>query len=519
MPEKQPHIKVNRTKQAALGFVTNVGGQFILTVATFILTPIILGFTSKSLYGFWVASLSILAYLSLIDFGLGVSLMRIVAGLYGCSHDDEINKVVSTGFFSFLVAGLVFIAIGLGVAGYIPSWFKIPADEARDVIWAYRVVVIAGAVSLPLLVFNSVISGVQRMVVNNTIRIVLAPAGFVVSIILLYCGFGLLALALSHLFTVLSTGVVTYLFCKLCYLPDLKISPFLVNRCDLKRLWSFSGYYQIGRIAYIITISTDAILIGAILGAAAVSPYALTSKLAVLISVTIASKLPITLFPALSQMFARKEMDKLRRAYIGLAYYSTRIAVMGSILLVVANRHFVSLWVGPELFGGNILNAVFVSWVLLDTIFYGTGIVVVASGDLRNWAIASAAEAILNIAFSLLLIKPLGLVGVALGTTFSRLLTTDIYVPILTCHKLKLSLSRFVWRGVFCPAIRSLPGGCLIVLFAILVPSAIGWIWLIGVGLVAVVANVFSFEVLEFMKLSDRPFDQRLRELFLLQSV
>lgn len=486
---------------------------------TFVVIPIILNFTSKSLYGFWVTSLSVLFCLGLVDLGIGMSLTRTVAGLSDNLEESRFSQVVSTAFFTFCLAGLVFAGIGLSISSYIPVWFKIPADEFLAVISAYRIVVIAGALALPLSTFNAVIAGVQRMAVNNIVRSLSALSGIGVSILLLYNGLGLSALAISSLFTVLVTGVVSYFFCKYRYCPQLKISASLVNKADFARLWSFGGYFQLGRIAYMVTINTDAILIAVVLGAAAVTPYTLTSKLAILVSVTIASKLPIALLPGLSHMFARRETDKLRRAYIGLAYYSSRIAIMGGVFLILANRHFVSLWVGQRFFGGEMLNVVFVSWVLLDTIFRGAGIVVVASGDLRNWAIASIVEALLNIVISLLLVGPLGLIGIALGTTISRLLTTDIYIPIITCRKLQLSIWTFVWKGVISPILRSLPAICLVVCFVMLLPFRYGWTSLILLGLAIATTNVLSFEFLELAKSSDKPFRKRLWNILLLRTV
>ena len=106
----------SRTRQAILGFVTDSGGQAVLQVAALITTPIILHLTSGSLYGFWLTALSVLAYLGLVDLGLGVSLTRIVAVIHDSSSDGEqLNRVSSTAFFSFCLAGLVFLVVGLGM--------------------------------------------------------------------------------------------------------------------------------------------------------------------------------------------------------------------------------------------------------------------------------------------------------------------------------------------------------------------------------------------------------------------
>ena len=502
-----------------LGFVTDSGWQVVSHAAAFIATPVILHLLSGSLYGFWLTAISVLAYLGLVDLGFGISLTRIVAGTYNSSSDGEqLNRVCSSAFFLFCIAGLVFLVVGFGMGPYIPGWFKIPQSESAAVISAYKIMIIAGAIGLPLSTFPAIVSGTQHMAVTNTVRSLVSLVSLVFSIGLLYAGLGLIALALGNLINFSIRGLINYFYaCRYC--PNFKIRLSLINCSDIARLWSFGGYFQLGRIGEMVTTSADAILIGIILGAAAVTPYTLTSKLACLISLTLATKLPNALFPALCQMFAKNEMDKLRRSFVGLAYYSTRLAIVGSIFILLANRHFVSLWVGPQFFGGNFLNAIFVSWAVVNTIFHGVGSVLKASGDLRNWSIALVLEGVLNISISLLLIKPLGLAGVALGTTISRTLVTGIYVTVLTCRKVQISIWKFLLRGVFFPTLKSLPGFCAVVLFVMVVPYELGWLWLFLLGLIAFAGNVFSFECLQLLKSPHTTLKKRLWKILKLDSI
>jgi len=112
-----------------MGFVTDFGGQVLLTVANFIAVPFILRFTSSSLYGFWVATLSVLGFLALTDLGLGISLTRLIAGSDRKEEGTgDPGGVVSTAFYAFCVVGLLFLGLGLGMAPYIRHflWGNLP---------------------------------------------------------------------------------------------------------------------------------------------------------------------------------------------------------------------------------------------------------------------------------------------------------------------------------------------------------------------------------------------------------
>src|SRR5207253_2647432 len=112
-----------------------------------------------------------------------------------------------------------------------------------------------------------------------------------------------------------------------------------------------------------------------------------------LFSTVLADKAPSAAYPALAQMYAAGEAESLRRGYLALVYYSTRLALVGAAVVALLNPQFVALWVGPQGFGGMSLNLVFVYWVLLDTILRGTSIIPLATGDMKAWAIASLFEA------------------------------------------------------------------------------------------------------------------------------
>jgi O-antigen/teichoic acid export membrane protein len=505
----------SRAKQAILGFATDLSGNALLVVAGFIATPIILRLTSPSLYGFWVVTLSVLGYLALSDLGLGISLTRLVAGLTDDQESQSLNRLVSSAFFAFCAAGFVFLGIGIGVSPFIPIWFKIPPSEASNVVPAYQIAVLSGAIALPLSIFGAVISGFQRMAVDNTVRNVIALIAIGVSLAFLFAGWGVASLAISSLFTVVASSLINFLYVRrLC--PSLKINLALVNRADLSRLLTFGGYFQLGRIANTVAISSDSVVIATANGAAMVTPYAFTSKLAVLFSINIASKLPSAVFPALSEMFARNQTQQLQRVFVLLTRYAARLAMISGVFLAIANYKFVSLWVGAQYFGGPLLNAVFVYWILQDTIYRGTTAIVFASGEMRNWMIASLAEAAFNLGFSIILVGPLGLVGVALGTSIGKTLTTAWYIPYWICRKLKLPIRQFLWRGIVYTVLRSLPGVVLTVWLAYVLPANLDWGWIILVGSVAVLTNVIAFEGIELAKPSNLSLRERVRQLLTL---
>jgi len=135
---------------------------------------------------------------------------------------------------------------------------------------------------------------------------------------------------------------------------------------------------------------------------------------------------------------------------------------------------------------------------------------------MRNLTIASLVEAACNLGFSIILVGPLGLVGVALGTSIGKTLTTAWYTPYWICRKLELPLKHFIWRGIVYAALRSLPGVVLTVWLAYVFPINLDWGWIILVGSVAVLTNVAAFEGIELVKPSNLSLRERVSQLMTL---
>jgi len=201
----------NRSRQAIFGFITDLGGNALLSVVAILTVPIFLRLTSVPQYGFWLTMLSIFGFLALADLGIGVSLSRLVAGLTGEHDRQSLSRLVSSAFFAFCMVGLVFLCAGIGLSHFIPRWFKIPTVEVLQILPAYQVAILAGGVALPLSTFSSVIVAFQRMAVNNTVFNLTSLIAIGISLMLLFTGLGVIALAFSMLFTIVVTGLINYL--------------------------------------------------------------------------------------------------------------------------------------------------------------------------------------------------------------------------------------------------------------------------------------------------------------------
>jgi O-antigen/teichoic acid export membrane protein len=484
---------MTRSRRAIYGLATDTVGQLLLTAVNLAVAPVILAYTSEAQYGFWLAALSTLTYLGLMDLGLGTALIRAVAGEAGAGNHGLINRLVCTAFATSCVASILFAGVGLLLSTQIAVWFNVPAAEADSVIMAFRIAIVANSLALPISIFNGLLCGLQKMALDNTTRTIAALIGIVVSLYLLLLDWGLVALSVSTLTTVIIQGAVT-LWLVVRNFPELRLEIALISKTEYKTLLHFGGYFQLGRIANTVALNTDSIVISAALGSAQVTPYVFTSKLATLFSVSLASKLPTAAFPAVAEMYAQKDLNSLRSAFIRLSAYSTRLAVIGVVICILGNQDFVTLWVGESQFGGVALTAVFCLWIAQDTIYRGIVTYVYATDLVRPWALISIAEGVLNLGISIILVRSLGLLGVALGTLIAKSFTSAWAIPKMICRRIQLSVGIYSWQGILRPLLRSLPGVSVTIVGYNALPSDPS-IWkLVALGALTISTNIVMFE-------------------------
>jgi O-antigen/teichoic acid export membrane protein len=155
--------------------------------------------------------------------------------------------------------------------------------------------------------------------------------------------------------------------------------------------------------------------------------------------------------PGLGGVIGRGEYDRaagLRQEIMNLTWlFST--AVGGTILLW--NRSFLTLWVGPENYAGYWANLLLVIITVQTALLRTDAFVLDATLQPRLRVVVAALAAAAIIGASIALTPSLGIVGVCLGMLVGRMVQTIAY-PLLVDRCLHRR-SRLSWRAITRPLI------------------------------------------------------------------
>jgi O-antigen/teichoic acid export membrane protein len=204
---------------------------------------------------------------------------------------------------------------------------------------------------------------------------------------------------------------------------------------------------QLGRPIFILHVCatigllSDELIVARILGPAVVVPFFLTQRL-VTIAMGQVKGISNATWAGLVELHHRGEHAWFADRVLEVTRVTAVVGAAALVPIVAFNRSFVSLWVGPQQYGGDlvtllaaangVLGAISAVWIWL---FDGTGL----AARLVPMALLAAT---LNIAVSILATKFFGLWGPLLGTTLALVLVQMLWLPGLVRESFGIAARR-----------------------------------------------------------------------------
>jgi O-antigen/teichoic acid export membrane protein len=337
---------MTRTQRFLGGFTIGYVHMAVATAVGLWLTPFLLARLGAATYGLWLVGTQVIAYLLLMDLGIVALLPReaaYVTGRTGRTDAPELRDLVErTMTLSFVQVPIVIAAAALAVWWLPRSWelLKLPLGAVLAVF----------VVTFPLRTFQAALIGLQDLAFVARVQFGAWAAGTLLTIALVVRGSGLPALAAGWCVTQL-VAVVAHMLRMGRRFPGAMPRRLTFGGESTRGYLARSLWVSVSQIAQVLLNGTDVLIIGALLGPAAIVPYACTGKL-----IAVLANQPQAILqsaaPALAEL--RPLGDRARIVQVTGALGQATLAVSGLVACVVLaiNEGFVSWWVGPDQFAG-----------------------------------------------------------------------------------------------------------------------------------------------------------------------
>ncbi|MBB3912709.1 oligosaccharide flippase family protein [Sphingomonas desiccabilis] len=337
------------------------GNFLILAVIGIVINPQLVRLLGQEQFGIWKAALRLLDLTAVADGRATQALKWVVAR--GESEEDAAAKQRAVGAaLGIWIVWLPFLLLGLALLlTFLPA--LISGISLENTGLARTAVAILGAnmvLTAVLGVPDAVLAGTNqgwRSYILTTAWLVVANVGMVA---LAWLGWGLVGVVSSTLVCSLLNGATTYLVVRRrvhwwgVRLPDRK---------ELRTMLGFSNLTMLWQLVQMFMLTSDVLLIGYVSGAATVARYtffAYVSQFALSICLMTGSAVA----PRLGALVGGGDLSGAARMLRQTRQLLLLIVTLLGGGMILCNRGFLGLWVGPSYFFGVEANVLMVAVLL-----------------------------------------------------------------------------------------------------------------------------------------------------------
>lgn len=440
--------------QRKIGTLLSYISVFLGTAISFIYTPFMLGRLGQEEYSLFSLVNSIMAYLTIFDFGFNNTIVRYTAQHRNDKNPLEREKLYGMFMVLYGIIGIIALIAG-GALTVNVEMFSKTLTTAAQISKARVLMIIATvniALSFPLGLYNAVISGYEKYTLMNLlelVRTVITPLTMTGILMLNFGSVGMLAAT-----AVISVGLNLVRLCYCVRRLNVKFKFKGFDKKLFKEIITYSVYIFIAVIVDKIFWNTDQIIL-AMVGDKIneVGIYNLSNTFtSVFISVT--SILGSMYLPQFTRMVTEKVSDKnISDQFIRVSrlQFFMCMFIWGGFLLV--GKQFILEWAGAEY-----IKTYYVTFIIMSCLVAGitqnVGIVVLQAKNMHRFrALVQLIIALLNIGLTIIMARRWGAVGAAAATFITRFFGIFVILSIYYYKKAKLDVIK-LWRGLV-PAIVS----------------------------------------------------------------
>lgn len=419
-------------------------------LSTLLLTPYIIRTLGQAEYGVYKLSASIIAYLLLLDLGVGNAITRYVAKYRVTGEIENSKKFLGIATIYYLAIAVIAVIGGIILIYVFPKIFAkgLTADEIKLGQTLLSITTINVAVTLGTSAYNNVIIAYEQFAVSKGLPVIQIIIRMILTVIMLKLGWGSVGIVMVNLImTILCRGFfVLYVLFKIKLVPVFK-------KCDygfIKEIVIFSSLILLQMIATQLNSSVDQLLIGSLVSSSAVvlGIYGVGTQITQYYQ-SIGTAFTSVLMPGVVNMVekgatAKALTDEMIR--IGRLIFM----VLGMILagFLICGREFILLWAGKENMDAYIVAAILMTaYLFILTEAIGMQILW-AKNQHKELAVLKIIIVLLNILLTVVLIKWNPLIGATIGTFISLIVGDVVALNIIFYKKLNMNLW-YYYRNLF----------------------------------------------------------------------
>jgi O-antigen/teichoic acid export membrane protein len=383
--------------------------------------PLTIGYLGKERYGAWVTIVSVITFLSITDFGLAGSLTNAIGKAQAEEDHARGQRLVSSALLMLsLIASLILIAaivLAPRIAALLFPNLQSPVARA-EIVPAVMIALSIFALNLPLIVSSRVLAAYQESALANFWNMAGSVGNLVALLLVIWFRGGLPWLVFGCFGFGLAANIASAVWLFGFRKPWLRPNLAGVDPAFVRILFSDGWKFFVIGTGWMVNWQTDNMVIAHFLGAAQVTPYAVTFSLFAIATGLQTLAYP-NLWPAYTEAYAQRDYEWIRKTLksnFKFSFFTTSAIV---VFLTIFGGEIIRLWAGAAAVPPFSVIVWMALWrLMLSTLLVGSCLLN-ATGHLKGMTIYGTATAVLNLTLSILLAKIYGITGVIAATVIA----------------------------------------------------------------------------------------------------
>ena len=428
-----------RSKNILYNIGSNLLLQLIVVIYGFIVPRIIINYFGSSVNGLIVSITQFLAYITLLESGLGPVIKSVLYKPIANRDKTAIAKILKTSDRFFRIIAYVFLLYMVALCFLFPTF----VSNEFDTVFTISLILIIGISTFAEYFFGMTyklyLQSDQKTYVISIIQIITYILSIIIIIILVGVGASIHIIKLASGIVFMLRPIIQRMYVKSKYGINFNN---IDGNYELKQKWD--GLVQ--HIAFVIHNNTDITILTLFVNLTEISVYSVYYLVVKGVDSLIQS-FSNGIDATFGDMIAKNEKESLNKSFsmYEVLYYSiTTIAFTCTIILIVP---FVTVYT-KGVTDANYIRNVFGPLIVISEYIWAIRLpyssITLAAGHFKQTKIGAWIECFVNIFISILLVKKYGLIGVTIGTIVAMSIRTIEFVY----HANKYILDRSIFETI-----------------------------------------------------------------------
>lgn len=377
------------------GVVFGYSSILVSLARNVLFVPIYLHSISLPEYGAWLATGGALALMLINDFGLSGVATQKISVAFGAGDLDTLGSLAGSVQAIGLLMAVALTAITLALVPFLPGLQSLTALQKQTVQECFVIAVAANAAGLIGATSISVIRSLQKAVLAGSIVLLSDLANVVVTLIGLFRGAGLYAIAAGMLARALILAIGAPLGVWIVCARALDVT-IMVRWLSVRELIGDSSRFFLSAIAMRVQAQANVFLVNSILGPTSAATYSLTVRAHETVLMLI-GQVNTALVPSVTHLFGSGNLTRFRAVLLRLMLSIGSVSAFALSVTIILNEGFLHLWVGRYAFAGQDVSILMGAALFVSSLGYVAYDALVAQGEFRFVANAFVVTSLLQV--------------------------------------------------------------------------------------------------------------------------